>query len=84
MIITIGDKVRKARELAKLTQFELAVKAGVRQDTVSRLELGKGNASLPSLHKIAGALGVTIDSLLDKNPKTAGARSNVGKQGKNA
>lgn len=87
IIITIGDKVRKARELAKLTQFELAYKAGVRPDCVSRLELNKGNASLVSLHKIASALGVTIDSLLDKTPgpgkTTAGAKQPAAK-GKNA
>lgn len=65
LIITIGDRVRKLRDNAGMTQFDLAAKAGVKPGTIHRLESNKGNSSLVSLHKIAVALGVTIDSLVN-------------------
>lgn len=64
IVVTLGDRVKSRREKAGLTQYELAMKAGMRPEAVSRIETGKSPASLASLHKIAPVLGTTIDELL--------------------
>ncbi|WP_390882874.1 MULTISPECIES: helix-turn-helix transcriptional regulator [Lacticaseibacillus] len=53
----------KAREAAGLSQRDLAVAAGVPQRTIARVELGD-STSLDTLHKIAMALGKTLDVTL--------------------
>lgn len=64
IVVTLGDRVRAKREALGLTQYEVAMKAGMRPEGVSRIETGKSPASLVSLHKIAPVLGTTIDELL--------------------
>jgi len=44
----------------KLTQTELADRAGLRQTTISRIEGGKANPSLKTLLKITKALEVNL------------------------
>jgi transcriptional regulator with XRE-family HTH domain len=58
--------IRKLREAQQLTQQELAKKAGVTQGYIRHLERGlKKNPSLPTLKKIAKALGVPVAELLE-------------------
>lgn len=61
--MTLGDQVRAARVRKKLSQLELAQRAGVRPEVVSRIETGKSPGSLGSLYKIAPHLDLTIDEL---------------------
>jgi transcriptional regulator with XRE-family HTH domain len=63
--VTIGDRVRHAREKLGKTQLELANECGVRSETISRIERGRNDAALASLHKIAPALGMTLDELVN-------------------
>jgi phage repressor protein C with HTH and peptisase S24 domain len=56
--MSIGNRVRQARKDAKMTQGELASKAGIKQSTISDLELGKSQGST-SVASIATALGVS-------------------------
>ena len=51
-------RLRALREDAFLTQAELAKKSGVSHPTVVRLESGKTAARLPTVRKLAQALGV--------------------------
>lgn len=60
---TVGDKVRAARNKKQLNQYQLAQQAGVRPELISRIETGKSDGSLASLHKIAPVLGLTLDDL---------------------
>lgn len=62
-VVTLGDKVRSARKAKNLSQLELAQKAGVRPEVVSRIETGRSPASLGSLFKIAPIIDVTVDEL---------------------
>lgn len=39
--LTVGERLRKAREAHKLTQEQLAVRAGVKQSSISELETGE-------------------------------------------
>ena len=58
--------IKKLREAQNLTQLELAKKAGVTQGYVALLEGGdRKNPSLPTLRKIAKALGVNVAALLE-------------------
>lgn len=58
--------VKKLREEQGLTQAALGKKAGVTEAYVSMIESGvRKNPSLPTLKKLARALGVPVGSLLE-------------------
>jgi transcriptional regulator with XRE-family HTH domain len=61
----LGRKVKQLRLSSNMSQTNLADKAKVRQPLISKMERGKGNPTLDSIVKIAGALGVTVIELLD-------------------
>lgn len=52
----LGEKIRKAREKAKLTQVEAAVKADIDVNYYARIERGVGNPSYVKLYRIMKAL----------------------------
>lgn len=57
------NKIKELRAKYSLTQEELAIKAGVRRETIVFLEQGKYNPSLKLAHDIAKILKVKIDDL---------------------
>lgn len=63
-------RLRDLRTATGFTQQQLAAKAGVRQGTVSDIELGKGRrVDLDVLERIAAALGVPpLDLFGDDRP----------------
>jgi transcriptional regulator with XRE-family HTH domain len=71
----IGARIRQLRlaRSPRLTQEQLAERAGVSVDLIGKLEQGqRQTAQLGSLHKLANALGVEV-SLLLARPWPAGA-----------
>lgn len=71
----IGARIRQLRlaRSPRLTQEQLAERAGVSVDLIGKLEQGqRQTAQLGSLHKLANALGVEV-SLLLARPSPAGA-----------
>jgi|SRR5579862_5736749 len=54
--VAIGRALRQRRLKAGLTQAELARRAGIRSETLSRLENGHGNSTLGTLEAIHRAL----------------------------
>ncbi len=61
-----GETLAKAwREYFKLTQKELAEKAGMKQSALARLENGNSKPRNSTLKKIAEALGIELDQLID-------------------
>lgn len=70
-VITLGDRLKSARIKLKKSQLEVAVAAGIRPEVVSRLENGRTNASLATLHKVAPVLGLTIEDLVKAGPGPA-------------
>lgn len=54
--VIIARQVIRARHAAGWTQAELAARAGVRQETISRIETGKHSAGLKTMAKIDRAL----------------------------
>lgn len=60
-----GDTLIKAwREHFGLTQGELAKKAGMKQPALARLEKA-GNARTSTLKKLADAMSITVEQLID-------------------
>ena len=58
--------VKRLREERKLTQAQLGKRAGVTEAYISMLEGGqRKNPSLPTLRKLARALGVPVTELLE-------------------
>jgi len=57
--------LRVFRKYRGLTQTELAGRAGLGQNVVSRIESGKKTGTVSTLAALAKALGVTVDDLID-------------------
>ena len=55
------DKVIEARIKRKITQAQLAKKAGTKQSAIARLESGNINPSLNFMEKIATGLGMKLN-----------------------
>ena len=64
--MTIGEAIKKARNKAGLTQKQLANKLGVSFTLVSQYERGTRNPKPETLDRIATALGMTLETLLDE------------------
>lgn len=61
-----GDNLIKAwREHFKLTQAELSKKAGMKQSGLARLECGSTTPRKSTLIKLAEALGISVDQLIE-------------------
>ena len=61
-----GEGLIKAwREYLKLTQAELAAKAGMKQSALARLESNTVNPRKSTLSKLAEAMGIGVEQLID-------------------
>jgi len=65
--MTLQEKIKKLRKQHKLSQAELAEKIGSHTGHISRLENGRYQPSIELLKKMAQALEVTTDYLLDES-----------------
>ena len=63
--MTFSDKIKRAREVAKLTQNELAQQVGVSQRTIASYESGGAKARRSTIEKLAHALKVSVKFLTD-------------------
>lgn len=59
----IGRAIRHHRELLRLSQEELADRAGMDRSYLGGIERGRRNPSLKNLQKVADALGADLDVL---------------------
>jgi ribosome-binding protein aMBF1 (putative translation factor) len=57
------NPVKVWREHRGLTQQALANAAGLPQSTIARLESGKRKGTVAQMRKLAGALGINLDTL---------------------
>lgn len=62
----IGQRIRDMRKRRKLTQRELATRAGLYSTTISELERGIAVPKLPTLQAIANALDVDVSMLINE------------------
>ena len=59
--LQLARQVKALREKRKMSQSELAQKAGTKQPNIARLESGRGLPRLEFLQRIANALGARLD-----------------------
>ena len=75
--MTLGNKIKKARVEANLTQKELADQLSVTFQTVSKWEGGVTEPDLATLRAIAGILKVSIEYLVSEGEKPVEAMPHV-------
>ena len=70
--IRLAFEIRALREKKGLSQRQLAERVGTTQSAIARLEAGNISPSLPTLDKIAHALGAEVSlSIVDLDELTA-------------
>jgi transcriptional regulator with XRE-family HTH domain len=62
---SLGEMARAARERLGLTQAQVARQAGIAPNVYGRVERGGMMPAVPTLRKLALALGISADVLLD-------------------
>lgn len=62
--IRLGKAIKRIREQKKMSQGDICRALGLDRAYMSNIEGGKGNPTLVTIEKIAGALGVPADLLL--------------------
>ena len=65
---SLGQRIKALRADRQLQQRQLAEQAGLTPSMLSQIESGRLTPSLPTLGKLAGALGVSIASLFEAAP----------------
>lgn len=63
---SIGRDLRRKRRKAGMTQAEVATRAGIRTETLSRLESGIGNPTVGTLRRILKALGERVQPAITR------------------
>jgi transcriptional regulator with XRE-family HTH domain len=63
--VDVGERLRDIRRLRRATLRTIAERAGVSESFLSQVERGRASASIASLRRIAGALGVTVADLFE-------------------
>ncbi|ATO37287.1 hypothetical protein GTID1_08665 [Geobacillus thermodenitrificans] len=63
--MTLGEKIKKARIEAGLSQEQLSEKLGVSRSAVAKWESGKGLPDIDNLKNLSKLLNASIDYLLD-------------------
>jgi transcriptional regulator with XRE-family HTH domain len=75
----LAGNLRRVRETRRLTQEALGERAGVSRNYIASLELGRiTNPGAFALYRLAGALGVTLETLLGRHPlATSSVRTRI-------
>ena len=63
--VDVGERLRDIRRLRRATLRTIAQRAEVSESFLSQVERGKASASIASLRRIAGALGVSVADLFE-------------------
>jgi len=63
----LAKNLRKFREKKGLWQYELAKKANVPQSAIHYIEAGQRSPTVKTLQKLAAALEVSVNELLEDN-----------------
>ena len=68
---SVGQRIAAARRAARLTQAELAARAGWPRDTLINVEHGRRPITIERLSQVSTALGIPPALLLIDDPRTA-------------
>jgi transcriptional regulator with XRE-family HTH domain len=64
--MSVGDRLRSLRTIRRLTLRTIAERADLSESFLSQLERGQTGATVQSLQRIAGALGVQVSDLFSE------------------
>lgn len=70
----LGTRIRALRKSAGLTQLRLAVESDISENYVCLIEKGLRSPSVPTLNKIAKALGVSLQGLFSFSEESKASR----------
>jgi len=65
VLILLGNQIKQIRKGLKLTQAQLADKAGLSTNFIALLENGKRSASVDTLYRISKVLKVELKDMFD-------------------
>lgn len=65
-LLALGQAIRRARERHGWTRDELALAAGVTDQTIMRVELGRNSVHIDRLWNIADALETPLSQLISE------------------
>jgi transcriptional regulator with XRE-family HTH domain len=68
LVRSVGRRIRDLRKERGLTHAEFGRRLGIAWRNVQRIESGRQNLTLRTLHAIAVVLGVEVRALLDTSP----------------
>jgi transcriptional regulator with XRE-family HTH domain len=68
--LELGERLRAIRLLRRLTLREVAEVARVSESFVSQLERGRSSASVATLQRLAGAVGIEVSDLFAAEPQS--------------
>jgi len=77
--MTLGDRIRQARERADISQAELARRIGISKNAMNTIEGGQSDPRVSRIVAIARVLGVSTDTLLDMQEKPPATRQRTRK-----
>jgi transcriptional regulator with XRE-family HTH domain len=66
---SFAERLKTAREAKKMSQAQIAKRAGLQPSHVSHFETGRREPSAENLRALADALGVTTDYLLARHTR---------------
>ena len=72
---TTGERIKRLRTAAGLSQVQLAERSGVPQGAISHYEADDYEPSLSSVRKLAPALGVEVGYLVNGGRLASGQRA---------
>jgi transcriptional regulator with XRE-family HTH domain len=72
-----NDLVREARKRARLTQAELAARAGTTQSAIARIETGGSTPSFDSVLRLVRLCGMDLDIVLVERATPTGSKLNA-------
>jgi transcriptional regulator with XRE-family HTH domain len=64
ILISLGERIRELRKERDFSQEELAYRANVHRTYIGMIERAEKNVTIINLEKIAGSLGVSIETLV--------------------
>lgn len=65
LLITIGHRIKYLREQKGISQQDLAALCNFEKANMRRIEAGRTNPTIYTLHKISQALSVSLPELVD-------------------
>jgi transcriptional regulator with XRE-family HTH domain len=79
---TIAENIKKYRKLAGISQDQLSKKANLAFHTIAKIEAGSTpNPTIETVTKIAKALEVSVDDLLNKSKACPPVQNRTAKEG---